>query len=159
VSNFWSQRLGQGQQQAPAAPPQPAPSNRPWWQPAPVQQPTHTAPPASVTQPVPQQQASVTPDGKVPIEVLLSQTEYTTEKAQSARDTERCPECDGPNYLAEKGVKSSMKHCFDCGYNPRFTQTMSGISGTGTNVPVKTARMQNRPVEGAPPMGAVIGHV
>jgi hypothetical protein len=36
---------------------------------------------------------------------------------------------------------------------------MSGISGTGTNVPVKTARMQNVPVAGAPPIGAIVGHV
>lgn len=124
--------------------------------PQPVQQqPQQTLPPVQ-----PQaQQVSVTEDGKSHFGDLLRQEEYTTEKAQSAKDTETCPSCGSPNYVADKSNSRSMKHCFDCGSNPRFEQTMSGISGIGSNIPVKTARVQNAPVAGAPPMGSVVGHI
>jgi hypothetical protein len=155
VSDFWAQRLGQqAPQQAPAAP-QPAPSG-PWWLPQQVA-PAHPQP---VQQQVvqTQQQVSVDPDGTTDIGTLLRQDGYTTTKAQSARDSESCPDCGGPNYLAEKGIPNSMKHCFDCGFNPRFSQSMAGMSSTGQNIPVKTARMQNI-TTGMPKMGTVVGHI
>lgn len=139
MSGFWAQKLGQ--QAAPAAPPapvQPA-STRPWWMPAQVQQQAPAAPQQVVVQQAPQQQQT----GEVPIEILLSQENYTTTKAASARDSERCPDCNSGNYMRSAQSPNSMKQCFDCGYNERFLHTTHGASGIGQkNLPVKTARVQ-----------------
>lgn len=90
----------------------------------------------------PQQQQTVQ-QGEVPIEVLLAQENYTTTKAASARDSERCPDCDSGNYMRSAQAPNSMKQCFDCGYNERFLHTTHGASGIGQkNLPVKTARVQ-----------------
>jgi membrane protease subunit (stomatin/prohibitin family) len=124
-----------------------------------------TAPPTQTTQqqappvlPQQPQQASVAPTEEAHFGDLLRQGEYTSNKAQSARDTESCPECGGPNYLAEKGKPNSMKHCFDCGANPRFSQSMAGVSGTGQNIPVKTARSQQMNNSTYDP-SVIVGHV
>lgn len=88
------------------------------------------------------QQVSVDPSGTTDVGTLLRQDGYTTDKAQSTKDSEVCPDCGSTNYMATKGHPNAMKKCFDCGYNPRFTQSMAGMSGTGQNIPVKTARSQ-----------------
>lgn len=149
--NFWAQRLGQAQPQQDPAPPQPAPSNRPWWQPqsvAPVvQQPppvtgvVPSADPSQLPQPT-AQPVSVAPDGEAHFGDLLQQSGYTTEKAQSAKSSEPCPSCGSNKYMGIAGQPNKMPRCFECGYNPRFTQSMAGLSGTGQNIPVKTARVQ-----------------
>lgn len=156
----WQQRIAP-QQQQPAQQPVVAPSNRPWWQPAPmvpqVQQPA----------PQPQQQAlqqvqpgSVTPEGQSHIGDLLRQDGYHSEKAQSSKDTEPCPDCGSPNYMRSKESPNSMKQCFECGFNPRFAHSTAGASGIGQqNVAApRPARVQNV-ATGAPPMGTVIGHI
>jgi hypothetical protein len=51
-----------------------------------------------------------------------------------------------------------MKHCFDCGANPRFSQSMAGVSGTGQNIPVKTARSQQMNNSTYDP-SVIVGHV
>lgn len=161
MSNFWSQRLAPAAQpqQAPAAP-QPA-STAPWWLPqtvAPVQpqQPAQTVQQTVVPTP---QQASVAPDGKAHFGDLLQQDGYTTEKAQSAKDSTTCPDCGSPNYMGVKGSPNAMKQCFECGFNPRFAHSTAGASGIGQqNVAApRPARVQNV-ATGAPPMGTVIGH-
>lgn len=161
MSDFWARRLNKSQSQQPPTAvsdtPASAPGNRPWWMPQQAAAPTPPQTPGTVVQHPPQ--GIVTEDGKAHFGDLLRQDGYTTTKAQSARDQERCPACDSPNYVADKSNSRSMKHCFDCGSNPRFEQTMAGISGTGQNIPVKTARVQNAPVPGAPPLGTVVGHV
>lgn len=159
MSDFWAQRLGREQQPPAPTPVQPAPT-QPWWIPqrGTTQQPVTPVHTQQPVQPQPVQQASVDPSGESDFGTLLRQDGYTTEKAQSARDSESCPECGGPNYLAEKGKPNSMKHCFDCGANPRFTQSMAGMSSTGQSIPVKTARMQNV-TTGLPPRGTVVGHI
>lgn len=130
MGNFWANRVAQ--QQAPAAPPQPAPapaSNAPWWLPKQAPQ----VPQQVVQQPQVPQQGVPDENGQVPIGYLLHQEgyQYTSDKAQSARDTERCPECDSGNYLKPKGVPNAMKQCFECGYNPRFAHSTAGASGIG----------------------------
>lgn len=146
MSTFWAQRLGV--QQQPEAPAQ-APSSRPWWQPGSgiVVQPQQQAPVQPqqfVQQPEQQvQQQPVGPDGKVPIEQLLTQDNYTTTKAQSAKDSEACPECESPNYMRSSQSPNSMKQCFNCGFNARFLHSTHGASGIGQKgLPVHTARNQ-----------------
>lgn len=87
--------------------------------------------------------------------VLLQQDGYTTEKARSAADTERCPDCGSGNYMHIAGQKSRAKRCYDCGYNPMFTHSTHGISIVGQNLPQKSARVQN-PAVAAAPMGSII---
>lgn len=48
-------------------------------------------------------------------------------RAQSARDTERCPGCNSGNYMAPMGTQK--KRCYDCGYP--LVQAGSGVSSTG----------------------------
>lgn len=154
MGNFWADRLGQATPPVPQQPAPAPPSNRPWWQPAPVQ-PQAPAAPQPVYQQV-QQQTPQTQDGKVPIGVLLQQTEYTTDRAQSAKDSERCPDCGSGNYLHIAGQEKRAKRCFDCGSNPMFSHSTQGISTVGQNLPQKVARVQNAPVRGAAPMGSLI---
>jgi hypothetical protein len=117
--------------------------------------------PAPVQQqiPVPQPQGQVAPDQEVDLTSLLHQDGYTSTKAQSAKDTALCPECDSPNYLAAKGHPNAMKQCFNCGYNPRFEQSMAGASGIGQkNLPVHTARAQTLSENNFNP-GTLVGRV
>jgi hypothetical protein len=161
MSNFWQQRFVQQQPQAPAAPPSPT---QPWWMagrtpaPNPVQQAT--------TQQAAQEalnglaNGSVAPSGESHFGDLLAQDGYHTEKAQSAKDSEPCPDCGSPNYIAPKGHPNAMKQCFECGYNPRFAHSTAGASGIGQQnvADPRPARAQNV-ATGAPPMGTVIGHI
>ncbi len=48
-------------------------------------------------------------------------------KAQSSRDSERCPNCVSGNYMAPQGTQ--RKRCYDCGYP--IVQGGSGVGGTG----------------------------
>lgn len=138
MSGFWAQRLAP--QQPVQAPVQA--TSRPWWMPSPQQQ----TEPAPFT-PIPQQQSvaqSVPLDQESSFGDLLHQDGYTTEKAQSMRDTETCPECDSPNYMSPKGIPNAMKQCFNCGFNPRFSHSTAGASGIGQKnvAPPKPARVQ-----------------
>lgn len=156
----WAERLGA--QTPPAQPPAPvaAPSNRPWWQtptPQPVSPQQVVPTPQAVPLPTPQQ-ASVAPDGQSDFGTLLRQDGYTTDKAQSTREQEFCPDCGSTNYMSAKGHPNAMKTCFECGFNPRFTQSMAGMSGTGQNIPVKTARVQQMNTSTFNPQ-AVIAHI
>jgi hypothetical protein len=154
ASDFWSKRLAP-QQPAQMAPP--APSNRPWWQPGVAPQST-SAPIAVTPQPQPQQ-ASVAPVGETHFGDLLLQDDYTSTKAQSARDKETCPDCQSPNYMAPQGHPNAMKQCFDCGWNPRFQHSTHGASGIGQqNLPTRTARGQTLSTNNFNPQ-AIVGRV
>lgn len=165
MSDFWAKRLGT---QVPPAPPAPAPapaSNRPWWMPAPVQQAPQITPPGGpLPNPAPvhqaQQEGSVLPSGEAHFGDLIRQDGYTTEKAQSARDGERCPDCGGVNYMRSKESPNSMKQCFECGYNPRFAHSTAGASGIGQQnvAPPVAARVQTM-AEGNFNPGVIIGRV
>ena len=167
MSDFWSKRLGQ-QAQQPAAPVAPAPT-RPWWA---VQQPPqpvqpYVPQPAQVTGIVPSadpqqlpQPSSVDPNGESSFSDLIHQDGYTTTKAQSARDTELCPESDSPNYMRPKGVPNALKQCFNCGFNARFAHSTAGASGIGQKnvAPPKPARVQQMNVSTFDPT-RIVGRV
>lgn len=77
------------------------------------------------------------------MEALLRQDGYTTQRAQSAKDTEVCPDCGSVNYIAPAGHPNAMKQCFNCGFNPRFAHSTAGATGIGqNNLPTRTARAQ-----------------
>jgi hypothetical protein len=121
VSNFWADRLGTAPA-APAAPPaqpQAAPQQGPWWQ---------------APQPVQPQQAP-------PQQTVVVEQEYTTDKAQSARSTETCPECGSGNVFKPKGQPNAMPQCYHCGWNPRFEHSTAGAGmPSDKSVPVQSAR-------------------
>lgn len=153
MSNFWASKITPSQ---PA--PQPVTSGA-WWAPAPPAN-SQAQPVAPVVIQTPQQvqYGSTTAPGQVPIGVLLAQDEYTSTRAESARDSSRCPECESVNFISPKGMPNAMKQCFDCGHNDRFSQTMSGITTGGQNIPVKTARQQHLNTRQLD-FGAVFAHV
>lgn len=162
-SDFWAKRLGQ--QQAPAQPVAQQPTG-PWWAPPQpqVQQPVQpqVQAPVQPTVDTSQQYSGGTPGdgGEQHFGDLLRQDEYTTTKAQSAKDDERCPDCGGPNYVRSSQSPNSMKSCFDCGYNPRFLHSTHGATGIGQNdLPTFTARSQTQQPPGAPPRMSIIAHI
>ena len=119
-SNFWASRLGVNPQppaapqpvyQQPQVPQQPAAAPRPWWA------NDYYAP----TPPVPQQ-APV--EQQVPVEQHQGwgTIEGSKRKAKSSRSTETCPECGSTNYFRPDKIANAMQQCYDCGYNPRFSQ-------------------------------------
>lgn len=158
MSSFWASKVAPQQAAPPAVPA--APSG-PWWQQSQAPQRVDFVaqqPAALPTLPTPQQ-GSVDPQAESDFGSLLRQDGYTTTKAQSAKDTERCPSCGSNNYVRASGHPNSMKQCFECGHNPRFEQMAAGTTGIPTKGPVRAARVQNTPVAGAPPMGAIIQHI
>ena len=51
-----------------------------------------------------------------------------------------CPECGGDNFFKPHGMPNAMPQCYECGSNPRFTQTAAGLpSGdkSGPSTPAK----------------------
>lgn len=119
---------------------------------------THQPGHPSVTHQQPPQQGSVAPEEEQHFGDLLTQAEYTTEKAQSAKDTELCPDCGSQNYVAPAGHPNAMKQCFNCGWNPRFQHSTHGASGIGQNLPTKTARSQTMSENSFNP-GMIVGRV
>lgn len=153
MSDFWAKKLGV----APATPQPTAPAqnNQPWWAPQTVAQPQQQ--PATVVG----QQALVPPsqaNGEQHFDALLQQDGYTTTRAMSAKDSERCPDCNSTNYISPQGHPNALKQCFDCGYNARFLHTTHGVSATGQNIPVHTARGQTLSTNNFNPKG-IIAHV
>jgi len=62
-------------------------------------------------------------------------------KAQSSRQTENCPGCFSPNYMAPQGTQ--MKRCYDCGYPLVQSGTGTGIQ-TEPGVGAAPARQVNK---------------
>jgi len=63
-------------------------------------------------------------------------------RAQSARETERCPACMSGNYMAPTGTQ--RKRCYDCGYP--LVQAGTGVGTTGSDGPSMPAK---QPSQGA----------
>lgn len=109
--------------------------------------------------PTPQQPNPQPQQGEQHFGDLIRQDEYTTDKAQSIKDNERCPDCQSPNYVRSSQNPNSMKSCFDCGYNPRFQHSTHGATGIGQqNLPTRSARSQTMSSTPAD-FGAVIAHI
>ncbi len=139
MSSFWQTQLGGAPAAAPVAPQQ-APAG-PWWATptyptsAPVQQPQ-----------VPQQapQWTATP----PEEEGWGTVAGSTQKAQSARVDTNCPECGSDHFFRPAGMgMNTMTQCYDCGYNPRFSQT-GGQGGMASGTDGGAARPARQTVEG-----------
>jgi hypothetical protein len=90
--------------------------------------------------------------------VLHRQTVATSSKAQSSRETDRCPECNSENYMRPGSSTNLAKRCYDCGYP--LQQSGSGVgsgsvSGSGAATPARQlARVKNSTYS-----GLVIGKV
>lgn len=112
-NNWWAKKLG--------TPVQPSST------------PSTNLPPGTVYRP-PQQ----TPNVQVSYDP--NQDQLVT-KAQSARDTERCPGCMSGNYMAPVGTQ--RKRCYDCGYP--IVQAGTGAGGTGSSSgPTIAAKQPNQ---------------
>lgn len=139
MSDFWSKRLGTPPAPAPQQPAAAPASTGPWWQGL-----TGAPTPQQATQPSadPRTLPPSMQNGEQRFGDLMQQTEYQSTRALSARDSERCPDCNSGNFIAPQGHPNAIKQCFDCGYNPRFMHTTHGVGSTGENVPTRTARGQ-----------------
>lgn len=134
--NFWATRLGTAPA-APAAPPV-MPTARPWWQ-----QPSGLPQQQQAPQP---QQPPQYPQQAAPVENPVDESGWGTvagsmAKAKSAKLTATCPECDSTNFFRPAGQPNAMEQCYDCGYNPRFSQ-MSAQGGlpSDASAPAQPAR-------------------
>lgn len=126
MSNFWSQVAA-----APAAAPAPVAGYSPspfFAPPQPFQAPSQA--PAAVEAPeVPGQWGSIA---------------ASTAKAQSSRLTQTCPECNSGNFFAPHGQPNMMPVCYNCGYNPRFSQmTAGGGLPSDSSAPARPAKQMN----------------
>ncbi|MEU9050193.1 hypothetical protein AB0D37_07270 [Streptomyces sp. NPDC048384] len=96
-SEFWLNKFreAQGGQPQPRQQAGLTPAGTPWWA-----HPTYVRPetPSATPQNHPQQ----------------VQREYQTERAQSAKQSERCPSCQGEHYW--RPTPNAMAQCFDCGW-------------------------------------------
>jgi hypothetical protein len=58
-----------------------------------------------------------------------------------ARQDTHCPDCGGSNYFRPVGMHNAMAQCYECGYNPRFTQSTAGLpSGSAGDGPATPAK-------------------
>ncbi|WP_028785317.1 hypothetical protein [Terracoccus sp. 273MFTsu3.1] len=120
MTNFWAQRLGvqpAPQQVQPAAPV--ATPGAPWWAPAPVPQPVPMpqAPGIPGYPPVPMPQVPA-PE---PEHHGWGSVKGSLAKAKSAKLTSVCGNCGSGNVF--RPTPNAMEQCYDCGENPRFSQT------------------------------------
>ena len=107
--NYWATRLGTPAP-APAATPA-APATTPWWA---------NDYSRAIQQPVQQQRP---PAQQVPVEEPggWGTVKGSMAKAMSSKSSESCPECGSGNIF--RPTPNSMLQCYECGHNPRFSQT------------------------------------
>lgn len=82
-------------------------SNADWWARQLGTQPQAPQQPRQVNNPMPPSQQPMTPY------VAPQQQAPAQTKAQSASQTQSCPECGGNNYMS---VQQAAPRCYDCGY-------------------------------------------
>jgi hypothetical protein len=100
-------------------------SNNNWWAKKLGTTPsTQNTPPTSPPAPNVYRPPNQTPNVQVSYD---PQQDQLVTRAQSARDSERCPGCMSGNYMAPPGTQ--RKRCYDCGYP--IVQAGSGVGGTG----------------------------
>lgn len=113
MNDFWARKLSQ----SPGAPPtqhqqQPqrgglGPTGTPWWASSAYGAGAQVQPQQPLSQPQPD-------------------PEYVTVRAVSAKVDSHCPGCGGTSYF--RPTTNTQAHCFDCGYQDRFRQSMSGLA-------------------------------
>lgn len=102
-------------------------SNADWWA---KQLNIQAAPkPADIPMPPSQQ-----PMARLP----MQQPQVPVTKAQSANQTQSCPECGSNNYMS---VNGATHRCYDCGYPLQQAGSKYGsLTGAHVDGPAKTAR-------------------
>ena len=100
-------------------------ANNDWWsKKLGTQTPSQNTPPLSPPAPNVYRAPQQTPNVQVSYD---PQQDQLVTRAQSARDSERCPGCMSGNYMAPVGTQ--RKRCYDCGYP--IVQAGTGVGGTG----------------------------
>ncbi|MEV8601774.1 hypothetical protein AB0465_18065 [Streptomyces griseoviridis] len=121
-SDFWLNKFreAQGGQPQPRQQAGLTPAGTPWWA-----HPTYVRPetPPAAPRNDPQQ----------------VQREYQTERAQSAKQSERCPSCQGEHYW--RATPNSMAQCFDCGW-PVQNSTQGVAIANNSSAPQKVSLHQ-----------------
>lgn len=104
-------------------------SNSNWWANKLGQQPAQQPRPANV--PMPPSQQPMTP-------YVPPQTAPVLSKAQSANQTQSCPNCSSNNYMSVSGAKL---RCYDCGYPLEQSGSRYGsLTGAKVEGATKSAR-------------------
>lgn len=106
-------------------------SNANWWANKLGQQPAQQPRPADM--PMPPSQQPMTP--YVP---PAPQAHSAVSKAQSANQTQSCPDCGSGNYFS---VNNATTRCYDCGYPLQQSGSKYGsLTGAKVEGPVKSSR-------------------
>mgnify|MGYP006269166773 CR=1 FL=1 len=96
--------------------------------------PRQSMPPTGPSQPIPYNPPAQQNNPQV---AYNAETDQLVTRAQSARHSSVCPECNSGNYFAPTGTQ--RQRCYDCGYP--IMQQGSGVSGTGNSSgPVQKAK-------------------
>jgi hypothetical protein len=111
MSDFWLNKMREQQGPPPAPQAGLTAGGTPWWA-----MPTYTRPEQ------PPQQPQQGPE--------QLQRSYQTEKAQSARQTDRCPSCAGDHYW--RPTPNTMATCFDCGWPTQNSTQGVAIANTSS---------------------------
>jgi hypothetical protein len=101
--------------------------------------PMPDTPPTSPMQPNLYRAPQQTPNVQVSYD---QQQDQLISKAQSARDSERCPGCMSVNYMAPVGTQ--RKRCYDCGYPIVQSGTGAGGTGSSSSGPTIAAKQPNQ---------------
>lgn len=104
-----------------------------WWSKKLSQPSVPSVPPTSPAQPVPY---VYNPSQNTRVEYDPARDQTVT-KAQSSRQSERCPGCNSGNYMAPTGT--NLKRCYECGYPLVQAGTGSGMPSEGSG-PVTPAK-------------------
>lgn len=106
-------------------------SNSNWWANKLGQQQQPAQQPRPVNMPMPPSQQPMTP-------YVPPQTSAPLSKAQSANQTQLCPNCSSSNYMSVSGAKL---RCYDCGYPLEQSGSKYGsLTGAKVEGTTKSAR-------------------
>lgn len=111
-------------------------------------------PQPSVTRPDP---SPMMPPSQQPLAQMPSfqRSPDPTERAQSARQTQTCPECSSANYMA---VQNAAPRCYDCGYPIQQSGSRYG-SLTGAHVDGATRQATGNDVQSNWNPQTIIGRI
>ena len=88
----------------------------------------------------PTQQVPYTPPAQQPnVQVNYDpNTDQVTTRAQSARRSDHCPECNSGNYFAPQGTQ--RMRCYDCGYPVIQQASGAGMPANSSGAPTQKAK-------------------
>lgn len=123
-------------------------TNADWWAKQLGVKPTPQSVPQQANMPMPPSQQPMTP--YVPPQPQVQQS-----RAQSAAQTQRCPECNGTNYMA---VQNAAPRCYDCGYPLQQSGSRYGAL-TGANVEGPTKQSTGNDIQSNWNPQGIIGRI